>query len=290
MKPHLSPRLTTPAKFLSNRVLYALHDTKPGSPKPVLPGEARLLNKYGYGIFWCTNDFEGARRRENLTRINAWYIDCDSGTKNEMVKRLASAPLRPSMIVETARGYHAYWFALDATLGNWANIVRNRLMPAFHADTRAGDVCRLLRVPEYYHYKERPFLVRRRSLAGTLYSEDRMLAAFEPVETEAFWPKADSTRKARLDAREWLPKLSGHPIVNGDEYKLELQPSGKYNIWSKRPGSPEWKSTGCFVDTDGWIGGMAGSRTLYNWCEWYGHAREEIIKAIRELQQVPPGE
>ena len=91
---------------------------RPGDDKPAIAisrDEAKHWNtpELGFGIFATVNSFNGPRRKEFLTRINAWAVDMDEGTKEQQSKRLLGAPLVPSLIVETERGYQAYWVAKD---------------------------------------------------------------------------------------------------------------------------------------------------------------------------------
>src|SRR5688572_10106295 len=139
--------------------LYALHDSSQELQKkrgsfPVSPEEAERLNGDGYGIFWVVNEFLPPRKTANLERINYWFVECDEGTKEQQLERLRRAPLLPSFVVESKRGMHAYWAALDASLDNWKTIVRWGLVPALGGDPKATDPLRLLRAPGFNHVKD----------------------------------------------------------------------------------------------------------------------------------------
>lgn len=117
-------------------------------------------NKKGYGIFWVVNDFEGSRKKENLTKINYWYCDIDEGSKPEQIERLKRLLIPPSFIIETKNGYHCYWAVKgDATLENFEKI-EAKLIELLHGDKHCKDPLRLLRCPGYYHMKnpKEPFL------------------------------------------------------------------------------------------------------------------------------------
>src|ERR1044072_4897925 len=80
----------------------------------------------GFGIFAAVTSFDGPRRKENLKSINAWAIDMDEGTKEQMHAKLEKSPLIPSIVVETKRGFQAYWAAKDGVAEHWNGIVLER--------------------------------------------------------------------------------------------------------------------------------------------------------------------
>lgn len=166
--------------------LYRLHDA-PESSKAAIPvrdeAEARTWNtpERGFGIYRTVNSFDGPRRKEFLARIVAWPIDIDEGEKQSQAKKLMAAPLVPSEIVETRRGYQAYWHARDgAQAEHWNAIVLERLVPYFGADKNARDLCRILRVPGFLHLKDpaNPFPVRSVWRHRVSYTERQMAEAF----------------------------------------------------------------------------------------------------------------
>jgi hypothetical protein len=142
--------------------------------------EAKYWNEKNWGIFYTPNTFNGARRAENIVSINSWYVDIDEGKKEDMLKLLYSSPALPCAIVETKNGYHAYWFASDATIDNWYEI-EDRLIYHFKADSAVRDLPRLLRKPNFYHCKGEPFLIKTIHLKHIAYTEKKMLYAFKKV-------------------------------------------------------------------------------------------------------------
>lgn len=271
--------------------LFALHDREPGPPVELVggtPGHGpHDANDRGFGIFHVVNDFEGARRVENLRRINYWYADLDTGTKDEQLERIAKH-LPPTRVVETAKGFHVYWKAIDATLGNWRRIVRKGIVPALEADPKASDPLRLLRAPGFYHCKGEPFLVRTVAQKDVAYHERQMLEAFpeevaealpsprpQPVGASFWWKVAD------LGAREFIQKISGHPAVEREEYRLQPTHGGKANILVKARG--RWKSTPCWITREDTLAGVEGGSSPAAWMRWYGRDWKEIAETLKEL-------
>ena len=170
-------------------MLYAIHDfdKKIGGAKEVTYNQAKELNKQGYGIFFTPNTFNGQRKAENLKEVKFFIADIDDGTKEEQMDRIKSLVLKPSIIVETNKGYHCYWRIKDFNpnrehsqiLSNYKEVELG-LVKKLKADPHATDVSRLLRYPNFYHMKnpEKPFLVREVERNSCAYTEEQMLFAY----------------------------------------------------------------------------------------------------------------
>lgn len=284
--------------------LYRMSDD-PAAPSrsaiPVSPVDAKRFNtpELGFGIFTTVNAFNGARRKENLIRINAWAVDMDTGPKTQQQRTLLSSPLVPSMIVETKRGYQAWWGARDGNQEHWNAIVLERLVPFFGADKNARDLCRLLRMPGYLHLKDPadPFRCRIVHRHEVLYTERQIAQAFAWVPDKATQRAAhDSARRAaaaelnsdpgeslwdaiyRLDCGEGLMRLSGHWAVQGESYKLRPTQRGRFNLFVNG------KGCSVFVDEHKRIGSLSGGGpTLAQWLKWYGHDWKTVIAVLKEV-------
>lgn len=288
---------------------------RPAGDKPAIAitrAEAKHWNtpELGFGIFATVNSFDGARRKENLVRVNAWAVDMDDGSKEQQSRRLLGAPLIPSLIVETRRGYQAYWIAKDGRAEHWNAIVLERLVPYFGADKNARDLCRILRVPGFLHLKDPtdPFLIRTAWRHHVSYSERQMASAFRWVPdpkcvkaaedegrrkaehesrerarrqaaesglpyTETFWEAV-----WKLDCEEGLRRLSGHWSVGGEKYEFRRTGRGNLNIFV------DGKSSPCFIDGDKRIGSPSdGGPTLAQWLRWFKHDWKTVVAVLKEL-------
>ena len=65
-------------------------------------------NKLDRGIFFVVN--YGGQKDEDITRINAQFVESDELSFEEMQKRIAAFPLPPSMVIRTRKSMHTYWF------------------------------------------------------------------------------------------------------------------------------------------------------------------------------------
>jgi len=286
-----SPRLEL------RRPLYRMHDTNNAGCFLIGPNETPdQWQQTGHGIFWAVNRFRGGVRRvEALEQILAWAIDIDHGTKAEMRQKFLGAPLVPSMVVETKRGYQAYWNAKDGRPEHWNAIVLDRLVPYFGADQNARDLARVLRAPGYLHLKDpaAPFLVQVVHQQDVAYTEAQMVAKFPDankaareqsekaqVKWQAKFAGSDDfwERVYLLDCEEGLRRLSGHPATGGEVYTFKTVSSGNKNILVNG------KGTSCWIDRNGHIGSLAGGGpTLAQWLRFFGLTYGEAAKVIKEL-------
>jgi hypothetical protein len=279
---------------------------------PTTPEEARRFNtpELGFGVFATVNSFDGPRRKENLTRINAWAVDMDEGTKQQMHAKLQASPLVPSVIVETKRGYQAYWAATDGKAEHWNAIVLERLVPHFGSDANARDLCRILRVPGFLHLKDPsdPFKIRCVWKRTVRYSERQIADAFPWVANKAEHSRhldeaqraaeraaKEAARKAAiaagqiptetlwdaiwdLDCEEGLSRLSGHWAVNGEKYTFRRTTRGNLNLFV------DGKSSSCFIDENKRIGSLdGGGPTLVQWLRWFKHDWKVVVQVLKEI-------
>lgn len=269
-----------------------MHDSNNRGCFPILPGEnPHDWNRQGYGIFWTVNDFRNAIRRiDQLVQLRSWAIDMDEGTKSEQRARLHRSPLEPTLIVETKRGYQAYWNAKDAVPEHWNAIVLGRLVPFFGADKNARDIARILRVPGYLHLKDptKPFLVKTVHTCPVAYTEQQIARAFQPVQeapqkvhervkrenkfadSDDFWD-----RVWQLDCEQALERLGPHL---GESYTFRGNRNGKKNILV------DGKGTSCFIDGNGRIGSLSGGGpTVFQWIKWFGKSQKDAIELIKRV-------
>lgn len=293
---------------------YRMHDAPDASKAAIeiQPSEAKRWNtpELGFGIFVTVNSFDGPRRREHLTKINAWAVDMDEGTKAAQHARLLSSPLIPSLIVETKRGFQAYWLARDARPEHWNAIVLERLVPYFGADKNARDLCRIMRAPGSLHLKDPadPFRCRIAWQHVVLYTERQVGEAFAwvPDKKAHGAALAEAQRAANVEQREaarrgaiasgmaptetlweaiWqidcedgLSRLSGHWSVGGETYTFRATTRGNKNLFVNGKGSS------VFIDGNGRIGSLqGGGPTLVQWLRWFRHPWRVVLDVLFEI-------
>lgn len=279
------------------RSLYRMNDPdkekREGSLLVQSFDEASFWNARHWGIFWTVNQFNGPRRKVNLTQILSWATEIDGKDKLEMIRRIMRF-LKPSAVIESKNGFHVYYDAIDATVETWDTIVGERLVYHLEGDPNAKDLSRTLRVPGFLHWKDPsdPFAVKLVHYSDARYTEDEMLKAFPlppKQETESRekiefrrnlkFQKDDSLweRIYSIDCRDALVRVSGSACVCSEKFSFKRVSNGNLNILVNG------KSTSCFVDKEGRIGSSdQGGPTIWQWINWYQRDHKKTFEAIKQ--------
>jgi putative DNA primase/helicase len=116
----------------------------------------RKHNAQGRGIFFVVNF--GGDRDEDISRINAVFVENDSLSVDEQLARLDAFPLPPSMMVRTAKSVHAYWLVKGVQVPEFRTL-QKRLVTQFEGDASCINESRVLRLPGFNHCKGNPVMV-----------------------------------------------------------------------------------------------------------------------------------
>ena len=171
-------------------------DIKPRHWKATLADASDALhdiNADGGGIYASINDCEGGRRAEHVTAIRAVFVDCDDGEPE-------SWHLQPSIVVDSARGPHAYWVLSHDVSPAEFTAAQKRLAALYGSDASIHDPPRVMRVPGFDHRKtHEPIPVTVREASGARWSLAQVLADVPELAAPA--PKEDGP-KAELPPAE----------------------------------------------------------------------------------------
>jgi len=255
--------------------------------------ESELIhwNEQGFGIFHTVQEFHCEKRvATNLKSLQFLAVDLDEGTKPDMIAKIKSGVL-PSIVVETKRGFHVYFRVTDLCVEEFP-ILMNLLIEFYNADRNAKDICRVLRTPNFYHWKEsnNKFLTKilfensnsyKMSQIKRYYTKNRptlQSRTFQNKSKHAAANKADLLKRiCNANAEALLLSLSGDPMVGGEIYSFKSTREGNKNIFVNG------KSTSCFIDRCGRIGSSSGGGpTIFQWLKWYGHDNHAITKFLKE--------
>jgi len=119
--------------------------------------ELGCLNEQGAGVFMMVNegDLKG-RKAGNVVRVRAVFVDLDGAP----VEPVVEAVPEPHIIVESSPGrFHAYWVVNDVPLDRFS-FIQKALARRYGADSSVSDLCRVMRVPGFWHRKGEPFITR----------------------------------------------------------------------------------------------------------------------------------
>lgn len=134
----------------------------------------------GWGVFFCVNktDLKG-RKEENIKKIRALFIDCDTPEKSPRVLQMVQE-LQPHCIIESSPGkYHIYWLIENCSFDEYKNL-QKKLAAKFGSDKSVHDLARVMRVPGFYHLKASPFLSHVVSYhEDPAYSVDEVVQAYD---------------------------------------------------------------------------------------------------------------
>jgi len=269
--------------------------TKDGVPK-IIPlswmdkdkrREICRLNDNSYWIFFSVNSMiEWKRNKDSVVWVNAWVCEVDWLSKEDQLRNIENAPIKPSMIIESKKSFHMYRFSKDWTKENWSKICW-WLKNYFYWDPAiANDISRVLRLPWFYHCKDSndKFLCKIKEISWEYYTEQQMLDAFKNTETDNeraekirlleqsmrtslkytndndwFWRKANE-----LDTQMMLEKLSWTKYLCWDTITF------KHNSnWTQQI-VVNGKTTWSWIDREWKIGSTSKwwpNRT--DWVKWY---------------------
>lgn len=147
------------------------------------------------GIFFVVNF--GGHEDEDITRINAQFVECDSLSIEEQYEKIMAFPLEPSLIVKTKKSLHTYWLMKDADVAAFRR-VQKRLIAQFNGDKSCINESRVLRLPGFDHRKEDPVMVQCIKFSPELrYTQAELEAVLPEVEDEPVPIDASSGKGTR---------------------------------------------------------------------------------------------
>lgn len=269
-------------------------------------------NKKWAGVFFSINSMKPWERdKASVTHVNARACEIDDLSKEDQLKLISVSPIKPSLIIESNKSFHMYWFAKDWTIEN-RNKICWGLRNFFWGDPAiASDISRVLRLPGFNHMKnpDEPFECIISDWNWEYYTEEEMLNAFPDTETlndkkqkaikkeaqikQAVWNDDTWDRIRAMDCKTMLEKISWTSLVWGDIITFRHNSNGTEQIYCNG------KSTGCRIDkvwkiwsTD-WGGPNWTNRIAwYGWVDWkeiYRRIKEEFPFVLPE-KETKPGE
>jgi archaellum biogenesis ATPase FlaH len=182
----------------------------------------KKLNRQGFGVYFSPNGFDGRRLKDKLSVINAVYADLDvakdgdDSTTKQIVEgkiRIVKALLEyfaPAYIIETKNGVQPIWLLenCDVTKEN-IKLHKRVLKGIIEWSKQFGakgdnvyDITRVLRLPNYYHMKSKPYRCRAMSYNSDRYELWYLAEAFpyeEEEEVQEYQPKLIQTSYAEID-------------------------------------------------------------------------------------------
>lgn len=143
-------------------------------------------NERGYNIYFfpnhpSTNVYEAGVKHlngRNIDVFNFVFVDMDLkdgkyASKEAFLSKLSEFPLKPTMVVDSGNGIHAYWRVSDLTRSSYV-ITQIALIEHFKTDESVWTVLQLMRVPQYLNTKRHkdyvPALIVDDHSSGEVYT------------------------------------------------------------------------------------------------------------------------
>ena len=191
--------------FAGNQIFVAMPDNSKTPPKHIPESidecyqELYSHNQSGLSIFFTVNDLDQNldpdkhRTKKMVTNCRAIFMDAD----DPQSAPLDSFSLEPSIIVETSKGkYHYYWLTSTNDFEEW-DAIQRQLIADYNGDKQAKDLARYLRLPGFYHLKDKknPYLVRVIGGNFEYYSWTEITDNFPKAEVSG----SDANPSSRID-------------------------------------------------------------------------------------------
>ena len=139
-------------------------------------------NEQNRGIFYVVN--YGGQDDESITRVNAQFVEMDSGSFEEQQAKIDAFPLKPSMIIRTRKSLHTYWFVKNAEVSRFRGIQKG-LVKHFDGDPMCVNESRVMRLPGYNHCKQDPIMVECIYFHPEIkYTQDELAEVLPKIEDE----------------------------------------------------------------------------------------------------------
>lgn len=198
--------------------------------------ELAAFNQRGYNVYFFPNHpsrnvyAEGVRHLsgKHIDVFNFVFVDMDLKdkiykSKDAFLETLAKFPIKPSLVVNSGNGVHAYWSVKDLTRDAYV-VTQLALMKALKTDESVFTVMQLMRLPGYMNTKVHKGYIQANVIEELSSSETYSIADFAPV-IEAL-DEASITR-----GQNHLNKLDGKLKIDiPDEVNLEELPDSFINF------------------------------------------------------------
>ena len=227
-----------------------------------------------YGVFFTPNGHGRTRNPKgtlyrwdgNVTKLNACFADFDTGSKEKQLETIRGFSLKPSIIVESKRGYHCYWLLRDVettkdTISLWRRI-QTTIAEKYGADKACSNPSRLMRLPGSWHIKGEPYLVTVLEASNLTYTLAEIELAFPPKPRTIYAPCASRwTKRIEMPPIMALREGERHPTLKKEAARLfaNSSPSDNFAI---RSALKTWYSISCINLKDTW------EHEVDHLCDW----------------------
>lgn len=182
------------------------------------------MNKKGYNIFFFPNHpstdvySEGTKylSGRHIDTFNYVFIDMDLKdeiykTKEEFLKELEKFPIKPTMVVSSGNGVHAYWATKDLTRDEYI-YTQLALIKRFKTDDSVYTVLQLMRLPGYFNTKDPDNYKMAELIEEASSGKQYTLDQFPQEVFQAL------TEKDQIRGKQHIDRLEGKVTVNTSDF------------------------------------------------------------------------
>jgi len=202
-----------------------------------------------------TNDNGSLRHCKNIELLTGCFADFDIGTKEEQMKTIREAPVAPSVIIESGRGYHIYFafkeFCDALYADDWSRVQR-AIAKRMGGDSACSDTARLMRLPGSWHVKEgfEPSLVRTVERTMNRYTLVELKEAFGVEQRKHFNLSTGYKATRRLPTMTLGPGARHAALIHeGAKFFKGVAPS---EVEDRRASLKAWYVQSCVPLKKGW--------------------------------------
>lgn len=241
-----------------NKVKQRFFDLSEGGYSIVVPHVEALVAEGGVDIYFgvMPRVRPAGKAEDAVPLTDVLWADIDAkhnaGGKQGSWSLLTSYPVWPSIIVDSGRGYHAYWLLRELVPFEDAHLAMRAIAKAVQGD-HTYDAARVLRIPGTTNYKDTEDLldVRIVGFQGRRYRwADFEIDVQMPIErpTTTFAPPRFALQREGLP--DWLEDL----IREGAPQGQRSEAAFKACLWLARFGWTDADITTAFINNPGGIG------------------------------------
>lgn len=187
------------------------------------------------GAYFVVN--KGGDCDRDITRINAFFAECDEGTLEEQHAKFDACPVPPSGRVVTKKSVHGYWFAAPGQPVEKFRPVQIGLIRYFGSDEKIKNEARVMRMPFSNHIAYNAGLLDFKLVTVAAFDPSRRFTAAEML---AAFPTPPGAKPKPSREPKTLDELSG----DFEDHKRELGWRIRSHQTAKRNGRGNWDCRG----------------------------------------------
>lgn len=176
--------------------------------------ELRGYNEIGYNVYFMVN--YGGTKKDEITRVNAHFMEMDDIPLAEQWEKIMAFPLPPSVVVYSGgKSYHAYWVIKDANVERFREIQKG-LIEYFNSDPVIVNENRIMRLPGFLNCKKGTGRLSEVCYfePSNVYTQDQLAAVLPEITKKENYNKTKRNQKPTKTKTKTKREHYGSPEYN----------------------------------------------------------------------------